>query len=158
MKMTSEVTRKLDIRVNTLTKLFTLMYLYDKPMHGYEIMKKLNEALPYRVNPEQVYPFLHLLEERGLATISTVGEREKKVYSLTGKGKEVVEHLIERFGNLIEIVIKPQLNVCAHCGVKIMGEGYRLEVEGEELVFCCKHCAEHYVQTKIKVKRETHSH
>ena len=88
--MVPRLKEKLGIRVNTLTKLFTLLFLYEKPMHGYEIMKRLNKALPYKVNPEQVYPFLHQLMKRGYAKISETGEREKKVYSLTDEGKSLL--------------------------------------------------------------------
>ena len=50
-----------ELKVNTLTKLFILILLYDGPKHGYEIMKFLRKVLPWRVNPEQVYPFLKTL-------------------------------------------------------------------------------------------------
>lgn len=142
-----------DLKVNTLTKLFILLLLYDSAKHGYELMKRLNEILPYKVNPEQVYPFLKILKERGLAKISEVGEREKKVYELTEKGRETVEFLLHRFRNLIEIAIKPEIDVCAHCGVKIIDGGYREVIEGEELTFCCRHCAEHYKSVKLRVKK-----
>ncbi|MHA1616810.1 MAG: hypothetical protein ACTSX9_05830 [Candidatus Njordarchaeales archaeon] len=48
------------------------------------------------------------------------------------------------FSNLIQVAITPQIKVCANCGIKIVGEDYSEEVDGEVLTFCCVHCAEHY--------------
>lgn len=141
------------LRINTVTKLFILMLLYDGPKHGYELIKILNNILPYKINPEQVYPFLHKLYKQGLTRVIKVLERDKKVYELTGKGREAVEMLLERFSNLIEIAISPKVNACAGCGVKIYGKGYVEVIDGEELHFCCKHCAEHYKEMRLKVRK-----
>ena len=142
-----------ELKINTLTKLFILMLLYEGPKYGYELMKSLRSILPFRINPEQVYPFLKTLRERKLARVTEISEREKKIYELTEKGRETVEMLLKRFSNLIQIAITPQVNVCANCGVKIIGEGYKEEIDGEILTFCCKHCAKHYKETKLKLKK-----
>lgn len=149
----SEKPNLMKLRVNTVTKLFILMLLYDGPKHGYEIIKKLSDSLPFKISPEQVYPFLHKLYNEGLTKIVSVLERDKKVYELTDKGREAVELLLERFSNLIEIAISPKVNVCAGCGVKIIGEGVVEIIDGKELHFCCKHCAENYKAMKLKVKK-----
>lgn len=152
-KETEELKKEIkELRVNTVTKLFILLLLYDGQKHGYELMKKLNKMLPFKVSPEQVYPFLRTLKEKGLAKIVEQAERDKKKYELTEKGKETVGLLLDRFSNLIQIAITPQVNVCAHCGVKIIGTGHKEVIDGEELVFCCKHCAEHYKAHKQKFK------
>ncbi len=150
------MSRELDVgklRINTVTKMFILMLLYDGAKHGYEIIKRLSEILPFKVNPEQVYPFLHMLHEKGLAKVVKVLERDKKVYELTDEGKESVEMLLERFSNLLEIAISPKVNVCAGCGVKIFGDGYVEVIDGKELHFCCKHCAENYKEMKMKLRK-----
>ena len=140
------------LRINTLTKLFTLLYLYKCPMCGYDLMKNLRRALQRNINPEQIYPFLRKLEESGLAKVIRVEARDKKVYTLTEKGRETVDRLLNRFSDLIQIAISPKVNVCASCGVKIIGEGYKEEIDGETLTFCCKHCARHYKEEKLKFK------
>ena len=130
------------------------MLLYEGPKYGYELMKNLRRILPFRINPEQVYPFLKTLKDRGLARVTEVSEREKKIYELTEKGRETVEMLLRRFSNLIQIAITPHVSVCASCGVKIIGEGYKEEIDGEVLTFCCVHCARHYKETRMKIRRK----
>ncbi len=61
--------------------------LKEKPMHGYEIIRTLEERSHgmWRPSAGSVYPILQLLEEKELVT----GQEEhgKKVYSLTNKGE-----------------------------------------------------------------------
>jgi len=44
------------------------------------------------------------------------------------------------------VAIEPSLDVCAHCGCKIYEGGHREVIKGEELVFCCSHCAAPYIR------------
>ncbi len=132
------------IRINTLTKLFIILLLYDKPRHGYELMKELKRILPYRINPEQVYPFLKTMWQKNLAEISERGERDKKVYRLTNRGMELVRQLLDRFEDILKIFLKEKIKVCVNCGAKIIEGGHVEVINGEELTFCCVHCAENY--------------
>jgi len=68
-----------------------LKLLRDKPMHGYEVMKALEEQTHgcYRPSPGSVYPTLQWLEDEGLVRSE---EREgKKVYSITEQGRAFLE-------------------------------------------------------------------
>ena len=100
-----------------------------------------------KVSPSLVYPFLQQLEEKGLVKhkLELVGEKEKKVFELTKKGKELTKGLFKRFAELVSIAIEPRLDVCAHCGCKVYEGAYRETIEGEELAFCCTHCARSYM-------------
>jgi hypothetical protein len=80
--------------------------------------------------------------------LEPVGEKEKKVFELTEKGKELTTGLFKRFAELVSIAIEPSLDVCAHCGCKVYEGAYRETIEGEELAFCCTHCAGSYKGTK----------
>jgi len=102
------------------------------------------------VSPSLVYPFLQQLEEKGLVrhTLKAVGEKEKKVFELTEKGKELCRGLFKRFANLVAVAIEPNLYMCAHCGCKVYEGGYREVIEGEELTFCCMHCAGSYKEER----------
>lgn len=64
-----------------------LRVLEEKPMHGYEIIRKLEESSHgmWRPSAGSVYPTLQLLEEQDLVTSKEDGG--KKVYTLTEKGK-----------------------------------------------------------------------
>ena len=69
-------------------QLVILQLIAEKPSYGYEIIKTIEERLSggYAPSPGVVYPTLTLLEEEGLATSSTEGN--KKLYTATEQGKE----------------------------------------------------------------------
>lgn len=65
-----------------------LRVLQEKPMHGYEIISRLEEKSHgmWRPSAGSIYPNLQLLEEQELVTSKSEGG--KKTYTLTSKGKE----------------------------------------------------------------------
>jgi DNA-binding PadR family transcriptional regulator len=72
-------------------QLLILGLLADKPRHGYEIIKALEERSKgfYAPSPGMVYPALTYLEEIGHATVETDGTR--KLYHITEPGREYLE-------------------------------------------------------------------
>jgi DNA-binding PadR family transcriptional regulator len=64
-----------------------LELLQERPMHGYEMMKALEERSHgfYTPSAGSIYPTLQMLEDRGLVTVADV--EGKKVYSITEEGK-----------------------------------------------------------------------
>jgi DNA-binding PadR family transcriptional regulator len=72
-------------------QLVILQLIAEKPSYGYEIIKTIEERLSggYAPSPGVVYPTLTLLEEEGLATSSTEGN--KKLYAATEQGKEYLK-------------------------------------------------------------------
>jgi DNA-binding PadR family transcriptional regulator len=64
-----------------------LELLHERPMHGYEMMKALQERSGgrYSASPGSVYPTLQMLEDRGFVTVSEV--EGKKVYTITDAGR-----------------------------------------------------------------------
>jgi DNA-binding PadR family transcriptional regulator len=74
-------------------QLLILELLAEKPRHGYEIIKALEERSKgfYVPSPGMVYPALTYLEEIGHATVETEGTR--KLYRLTELGRaHLAEH------------------------------------------------------------------
>ena len=69
-------------------QLLILGLLAEKPRHGYEIIKALDERSKgfYVPSPGMVYPALTYLEEIGHATVEAVGTR--KLYHITASGTE----------------------------------------------------------------------
>jgi DNA-binding PadR family transcriptional regulator len=63
-----------------------LQQLAEKPSHGYEIIKSIQERLggAYAPSPGVVYPMLTMLEEMGHATV--VSEGARKLYTITEEG------------------------------------------------------------------------
>jgi DNA-binding PadR family transcriptional regulator len=72
-------------------QLLILRLLAEKPRHGYEIIKALDELSKgfYVPSPGMVYPALTYLEEIGHATVEVEGAR--KLYHITDSGKEHLE-------------------------------------------------------------------
>ncbi|MDB5179277.1 MAG: transcriptional regulator, PadR-like family [Patescibacteria group bacterium] len=65
-----------------------LNMLTEKPMHGYEIIRALEEKSHgfWRPSPGSIYPTLQLLEEEDFVTSQE--EQGKKIYTLTPVGRE----------------------------------------------------------------------
>ena len=72
-------------------RLLLLDLIAEKPRHGYELIKAIEEAMQgaYSPSPGVVYPTLTLLEETGLIAAQTQGP--KKLYSLTEEGRAALE-------------------------------------------------------------------
>jgi DNA-binding PadR family transcriptional regulator len=69
-------------------QLIILLLLNERPRHGYEIIKAIEEHSSgiYTPSPGMVYPALTYLEEMGYATAAAEGA--KKLYSITPQGTE----------------------------------------------------------------------
>src|ERR1700678_942479 len=88
-------------------QLLILKLLAEKPRHGYEIIKELDERSKgfYVPSPGMVYPALTYLEEIGHATVEVDGTR--KLYSITDLGREhladnvaAADALLTQFGRV----------------------------------------------------------
>ncbi|APW35827.1 PadR family transcriptional regulator [Rhodoferax koreense] len=68
-------------------RLVLLQLIADKPSHGYELIKAIEERLngAYTPSPGVVYPTLTLLEDLGYATVAD-SEGGRKLYSATAAG------------------------------------------------------------------------
>ena len=143
-------TENIDDLVSDFSRFYILTILYEGPAHGYQIITRFKKRVKKEVSPSLVYPFLQQLEEKGLVkhTLKAIGEKEKKVFELTAKGRELTTGLFKRFAELVSIAIEPSLDVCAHCGCKVYEGAYRETIDGEELAFCCTHCARSFKETK----------
>ncbi|MFQ6134274.1 MAG: helix-turn-helix transcriptional regulator [Nitrososphaerales archaeon] len=133
-----------ELKVTTLLRFYIILSLLHGAKHGYEIIKDIRGKLQGKAGPEQVYPFLRKLEERGYIVSEESSERDRKVYHLTEDGRRFVISLLKRFSELIDIAVEPNLTTCSHCGCKIYKGGYSTKVKGKELSFCCEHCAKSY--------------
>ncbi len=73
-----------------------LALVEDRPRHGYEIAKLIEErsdgVLQFHV--ASLYPLLYRLEKRGLIKgtwVEKAGERRRRFYKLTAAGRKVLE-------------------------------------------------------------------
>jgi DNA-binding PadR family transcriptional regulator len=158
--MTTEAkTENIDDLISDFSRFYILTILYEGPTHGYQILSRFKKRVKKEVSPSLVYPFLQQLEEKGLVNhiVKPVGEKKRKVFELTEKGRELCTALFKRFAELVSIAIEPSLCVCAHCGCKVYEGGYREFIDGKEIAFCCMHCAQSYKETKKLAKKATES-
>lgn len=90
-------------------KYVILRLLEEKPRHGYEVIKELEERFggAYSPSPGTVYPTLTMLEDIGYARASDEGGR--KVYSITDEGRAylaehsaTVDSIFERIARFVE--------------------------------------------------------
>jgi DNA-binding PadR family transcriptional regulator len=86
-------------------KYVILQLLADKPRHGYEIIKELEERSggAYSPSPGTVYPTLTMLEEMGYATATQEEGSGKRIYEITqagrdylGENRSTVDDIFER--------------------------------------------------------------
>ncbi|MHA1713769.1 MAG: helix-turn-helix transcriptional regulator [Candidatus Ranarchaeia archaeon] len=145
-------TEEFDDVISDFTRFYILTILYEGPIHGYRLIKRFRKVLKKSVSPSLVYPFLHRLEAKSFVkyTIKPIGEKERKIYELTPKGRRLCQRLFKRFANLVSTAIEPSLNICAHCGCKLYEGGYKEMIDGKETMFCCVHCAKAYKAERKK--------
>src|SRR5262249_3333218 len=72
-------------------KFALLNLLQERPMHGYEMMKALEERSGgfYTPSAGSIYPTLQMLEDRGLVTVQEI--EGKKVYTITDAGRALID-------------------------------------------------------------------
>jgi DNA-binding PadR family transcriptional regulator len=91
-------------------KYVILRLLAEKPRHGYEIIKELEERLggAYAPSPGTVYPTLTMLEDLGYAR-AMPEEGGRKIYEITDAGRKhleehsaTVDDIFERIAKFVE--------------------------------------------------------
>lgn len=91
-------------------KYVILRLLEEKPRHGYDIIKALEERFggAYAPSPGTVYPTLSMLEDLGYAT-ARAEEGGKRIYEITDEGRkhlaehsDTVEGIFDRIARFVE--------------------------------------------------------
>jgi PadR family transcriptional regulator PadR len=76
----------------SLSKLFILAALHEKPLHGYDIARAVERATHGCCSPTEgtIYPALREFEAGGYVTVeeSVVQGRGRKTYTLTDRGRQ----------------------------------------------------------------------
>lgn len=90
-----------------------ILWLLSKgPSHGYELMKKLTKLKKKEITQGALYPTLQKLERKGLIEVKREGSRGKKVYRLTGKGKEYMQQICRDFCEIFAGIYKDFYCAC----------------------------------------------
>ena len=85
-------------KLDTLTEqMFYLLLALLEPGHGYAIMERVTTLSHGRLQmgPGTLYTLLGRFEKEGLITLEKV-EENRKIYALTGQGREALEKEYER--------------------------------------------------------------
>lgn len=74
-------------------RLVILALIAEKPRHGYEIIKAIEERVggSYSPSPGVIYPTLTLLEELGYVTVAATAEGGRKLHEVTEQGRAFLE-------------------------------------------------------------------
>jgi len=113
-------------------KYVILKLLKDKPRHGYEVMKELEDQMHgfYSPSPGTVYPTLQWLEDEGLVKAKDL--EGKKVYEITDAGrafldshKDVVEDIFDRIRDAVDQALGGSMAELNHAVGHLVKEVYR---------------------------------
>jgi DNA-binding PadR family transcriptional regulator len=88
------------------TKMYVLLMLYERDMHGYDLITEFQRRLKKTLSPGQIYPLLKDMMNKGLVEFyeEYQGKRKRKVYRLTRKGRDACEEVVEKLKELFEIL------------------------------------------------------
>jgi len=112
-------------------KYVILKLLRDKPRHGYEVMKELEDRFEgYSPSPGTVYPTLQWLEDEGL--VSARDAAGKKVYEITDAGRafldehrDVVDDIFERVRDAVDQALGGAMGEVNEAAGRLMKAAYR---------------------------------
>ena len=94
----------------SISKLFILRVLYEGPLHGYGISKRIHSVTSGCCAPTEgaLYPVLREFEKGGYVTCQTekVGGRDRKVYTLTSKGEEAYYVGLESWQETAKVLLE----------------------------------------------------
>ena len=113
-------------------KYVILKLLREKPRHGYQVMKELEDQMHgcYSPSPGTVYPTLQMLEDEGL--VRSRDEAGKKVYEVTEAGiafldehKDVVSDIFDRVAESVEEALGGSMAEINQSVARLMRTVYR---------------------------------
>ena len=87
-------------------KFIILLQLQQQPMHGYALMKAIEDTYERPISQGIIYPTLQMLEDQGLVTAAE--QDHKKVYSLTDQGAQYLKDNSEAVDRIKERQTEPR--------------------------------------------------
>lgn len=93
----------------SLSKFFILCVLHKRPMHGYDVARAVEQTTNGCCSPTEgtIYPVLREFEEGGYVTSAAeiVSGRERKVYTLTDKGREAFKVAVDSWMEITQCLV-----------------------------------------------------
>lgn len=94
----------------SLSKFFILNVLHQQPMHGYDIARAVESTTKGCCSPTEgtIYPAMREFEEGGYVTseAEVVSGRERKVYTLTDKGRQAYGVALEAWMEATQVLLE----------------------------------------------------
>ena len=120
-------------------KYVILKLLNEKPMHGYEVMKALEERMHgcYSPSPGAVYPTLQWLEDEGL--VKSRDDEGKKVYEITEAGRkflrehrDVIDEIFDRVKEAVDEALGGRMDEVNQSVGRLVKQVYRAAWRAED--------------------------
>jgi len=133
------------MKINSITKLCILALIDQSKLHGYEIIKEVEQKTGMKLSASHIYPFLKELKRNGFVISERKrGGHEKNMHKMTPKGRKFYRKFLQRFSLMLESGIKNNITECYHCGCEIYKSHCYANIQGKKRAFCCMHCADAY--------------
>lgn len=104
----------------SLSKFFILCVLHQRPMHGYDVARAVEATTNGCCSPTEgtIYPVLREFEEGGYLTAASevVSGRERKVYTLTDKGRAAFKVAVEAWMDVTRCLVDAEKMIAAAPG------------------------------------------
>jgi DNA-binding PadR family transcriptional regulator len=124
-------------------KFVILSLMAEKPRHGYEIIREMEDRFggAYSPSPGTVYPTLSLLEDLGYARATSEEGSSRKVYEITGEGRaylqenqSVVDGIFGRVDEFGSFMFGPAMSVLGRAFAELGRAGFRsaMRHQGDE--------------------------
>lgn len=105
----------IDISSVSMLELQVLWHLVNHDFHGYALIQELSKHRSAPLTPGTLYPLLARFEKQNLIVVKETGERDKKVYTITPEGKQLLDKLANEFIEIFDgIYTKYHCSVCEH--------------------------------------------
>src|SRR5262245_22306869 len=120
-------------------KYVILKLVRDKPRHGYEVMKELEERMHgcYSPSPGAVYPTLQWLEDEGL--VKSRDDEGKKVYETTEAGRkflrehrDVIDEIFDRVKEAVDEALGGRMDEVNQSVGRLVKQVYRAAWRAED--------------------------
>lgn len=103
----------------SLSKFFMLCVLHQRPMHGYDVSKEVEVTTNGCCKPTEgtIYPVLKQFEGGGYVTCTSeiVSGRERKVYSITDKGRKAFQVALKEWMSMTQCLTQCEIMVDEDC-------------------------------------------
>jgi len=85
-------------------EIIILRRIEGEPAHGYRIIQDVRKVYDIYFGPSTIYPILNQLETAGYLTSKweDLNDRPRKVYTITEKGKKLIEKASDSFFLILE--------------------------------------------------------